>query len=67
MWKNPAGNDQNYNTNEGEFIYDVRCILGIFDLPTYPHQILYYIQNSKINGEDFINFVAFLENMKFAT
>ena len=25
------------------FIYDVRRFLGIFDLPTYPHQILYYI------------------------
>ena len=28
---------------KGAFIYDVRCFLGIFDLPTYPHQILYYI------------------------
>ena len=27
----------------GAFIYDVRCFSGIFDLPTYPHQILYYI------------------------
>ena len=25
------------------FTYDVRCFLGIFDLPTYPNQILYYI------------------------
>ena len=25
------------------FIYDVRCFLGISDLPTYPNQILYYI------------------------
>ena len=25
------------------FTYDVRCFLGIFDLPTYPDQILYYI------------------------
>ena len=28
---------------KGAFIYDVRCFSGIFDLPTYPHQILYYI------------------------
>ena len=28
---------------QGAFIYDVRYFLGIFDLPTYPHQILYYI------------------------
>ena len=28
---------------KGAFIYDVRCFLGIFDLPTYPHQMLYYI------------------------
>ena len=27
----------------GAFTYDVRCFLGIFDLPTYPNQILYYI------------------------
>jgi hypothetical protein len=27
----------------GAFKYDVRCFLGIFDLPTYPNQILYYI------------------------
>ena len=27
----------------GAFIYDVRCFLGIFDLPTYPHQMFYYI------------------------
>ena len=25
------------------FTYDVRCFGGIFDLPTYPNQILYYI------------------------
>ena len=25
------------------FKYDVRCLGGIFDLPTYPNQILYYI------------------------
>ena len=24
-------------------MYDVRCFLGIFDLPTYLSQILYYI------------------------
>ena len=24
-------------------MYDVRCFLGISDLPTYPNQILYYI------------------------
>ena len=29
--------------SRGAFIYDVRCFSGIFDLPTYPHQILYYI------------------------
>ena len=29
--------------HRGAFIYDVRCFSGIFDLPTYPHQILYYI------------------------
>ena len=29
--------------DKGAFIYDVRCFTGIFDLPTYPHQILYYI------------------------
>ena len=28
---------------KGAFIYDVRYFSGIFDLPTYPHQILYYI------------------------
>ena len=28
---------------KGAFIYDVRCFLGISDLPTYPNQILYYI------------------------
>ena len=28
---------------KGAFIYDVRCFLVIFNLPTYPHQILYYI------------------------
>ena len=27
----------------GAFTYDVRCFLGIFDQPTYPNQILYYI------------------------
>ena len=27
----------------GAFTYDIRCFLGIFDLPTYPNQILYYI------------------------
>ena len=26
-----------------QFTSDVRCILGIFDLPAYPNQILYYI------------------------
>ena len=26
------------------FTYDVRCFLGIFDLPTYPNQIVYYIK-----------------------
>ena len=25
----------------GAFVYEVRCFLGIFDLPTYPNQILY--------------------------
>ena len=29
--------------DKGAFIYDVRYFLAIFDLPTYPHQILYYI------------------------
>jgi hypothetical protein len=34
----------NSNSNvKGAFIYDVRCFGGIFDLPTYPNQILYYI------------------------
>ena len=28
---------------KGAFIYDVRCFLGIFDLPTYPNQMVYYI------------------------
>ena len=33
----------------GAFIDDVRCFLGIFVFPTYPHQILYYISSfSKI-------------------
>ena len=32
-----------YVFHKGAFTYDVRCFLGIFDLPTYPHQILYYI------------------------
>ena len=27
----------------GALTYDVRCFWGIFDLPTYPNQILYYI------------------------
>ena len=30
-------------TDQGAFIYDVRCFLGISDIPTYPNQILYYI------------------------
>ena len=29
--------------NKGAFTYDVRCFGGIFDLPTFPNQILYYI------------------------
>ena len=28
---------------KGAFIYDVRWFWCIFDLPTYPHQMLYYI------------------------
>ena len=28
---------------KGAFTYDVRCFWGIFDLPTYPNQILYYM------------------------
>ena len=28
---------------KGAFTYDVRWFFGIFDLPTYPNQILYYI------------------------
>jgi hypothetical protein len=28
---------------KGAFTYDVRCFGGIFDLPTYPNQMLYYI------------------------
>ena len=32
-----------YIMDKGAFINDVRCFSGIFDLPTYPHQILYYI------------------------
>ena len=27
----------------GAFTYDVRYFLGIFDLPTYPNQMFYYI------------------------
>ena len=34
---------QNRKTLKGAFRYDVRCFGGIFDLPTYPNQILYYI------------------------
>ena len=31
-----------YQISKGAFTY-VRCFWGIFDLPTYPNQILYYI------------------------
>ena len=31
------------SSGKGAFIYEVRCFGGIFDLPTYPNQILYYI------------------------
>ena len=34
-WLNPVR-----EISKGAFIYDVRCFLGLFDLP---HQILYYI------------------------
>ena len=34
---------QNRKNTKGAFTYDVRCFGGIFDLPTYPNQILYYI------------------------
>ena len=27
----------------GAFTYDGRCFLGIFDLPTYPNQMVYYL------------------------
>ena len=29
-------------STKGAFTYDVRCFWGIFDLPTYPNQKLYY-------------------------
>ena len=29
--------------SKGAFTYDVRCFLGIFDLPTYHNQMVYYI------------------------
>ena len=32
-----------WNPTWGAFTYDVRCFGGIFDLPTYPNQMLYYI------------------------
>ena len=28
---------------KGAHTFDVKWILGIFDIPTYPNQILYYI------------------------
>ena len=34
---------QNINCSKGAITYDVRCFGGIFDLPFYPNQILYYI------------------------
>ena len=30
-------------STKGTFTYDVRCFLGIFDLPTNPNQMVYYI------------------------
>ena len=33
----------NYSCNKGAFTYDVRYFLGIFDLQTYPNQMVYYI------------------------
>ena len=35
--------DKKVKMAKGAFTYDVRCFGGIFDLPTYPNQILYYI------------------------
>ena len=32
--------DINSTLKKGAFIYDVRRFSGLFDLPTYPHQIL---------------------------
>ena len=33
---------KNIRIGKGAFTYDVRCFWGIFDLPTYPNQILYF-------------------------
>ena len=30
---------------KGAFTYDVICFGGIFDLPTFPNQILYFISS----------------------
>ena len=35
----------------GAFTYDVRCFWGIFDLPTYPNQMIYYISLERPNRE----------------
>ena len=35
--------DTAYLLVRGAFTYDVKCFGGIFDLPKYPNQILYYI------------------------
>ena len=33
----------NFEDAKVGFTYDVRCFLDIFDLPTYPNPMLYYI------------------------
>ena len=39
----PAKKETNVPLHKGAFTYDVRFFWDIFDLPTYPNQILYYI------------------------
>jgi hypothetical protein len=36
-------NKKRHQNTKGAFTYEVRWFLGIFDLPTYPNQILYFI------------------------
>ena len=46
-YKHDIDNSTPHSVNEdltrGAFTYDVRCFSDIFDLPTYPNQMLYYI------------------------